>query len=150
MSTKNGVVVHFLDGKVLKVTTQDFSPNRPSFHVLPSGGSAGIQVRGQLLKAVFFVKTLSGDAHRVDLRGFLAAPAESTHGKKIAVQFADGELLCGYSLSYSPRRDGFFMFPADPGSNNHRIFVVVSSAKEIQQGAGAEELVQRVLDSKAA
>ena len=150
MSTKIGVVVHFLDGKVLKGTTQDFSPSRSSFHILPTDASPGVQVRCQQLKAAFFVKNLAGDPQRLDLRGFLAAPAETTHGKKIAVRFVDGELICGYSLSYSPRRDGFFMFPADPGSNNQRIFVVATSAQEIQEGSAAEELVQRILDAKAA
>ena len=102
------------------------------------------------LKAVFFVKDLAGDPNRVDLRGFIQAPPESTHGKKIAVRFSDGELLCGYSLSYSPRRDGFFMFPADAGSNNLRVFVLAAVDAQIEEGTAAEELAQRILDSRAA
>jgi hypothetical protein len=31
------------------------------------------------------------------------------------------------SLSYDETREGFFLFPADPGSNNERIFVIQGS-----------------------
>jgi hypothetical protein len=150
VSAMNRVAAHFLDGRVLKGTTQDFSPNRPSFHIFPPDGGSSIQVRCSELKAAFFVKQLDGDPERADPRGFIAGPAETLHGKKIAVRFADGELICGYSLSYSPRREGFFMFPADSGSNNLRIFVVVSPDADVREGTAAEELAQRILDSKAA
>ena len=150
MSTMNGVVAHFLDGKVLKGVTRDFSPNHPAFHVFPRAGDPGVQIRCNQLKALFFVRDLTGDPQRTDLRGFIAGPAETIHGKKIAVRFVDGELLCGYSLAYSLRRGGFFMFPADTRSNNLRIFVVVSDGTEVREGTAAVELAQRVLDSKAA
>ena len=69
---------------------------------------------------------------------------------KIAILFSDGELVCGYSLSYSPRREGFFIFPADSGSNNLRIFVVASSATQVAEGMAAEDLAQKTINSKAA
>lgn len=150
MPTNNPVAAHFLNGKVLKGTTRDFLPNRPSFHVLPIDGGPGIQVSTHQIKALFFVKDLNGDPHRTDLRGFISAPPSTQQGSKIAVRFPDGELLCGYSMSYAGRRDGFFMFPADPGSNNLRIFVVVSSSAEVREGAAAEELAQNIVDSKSA
>jgi hypothetical protein len=66
------------------------------------------------------------------------------------VRFKDGELLCGYSLSYSPDRDGFFMFPADPGSNNIRIYVITGSTVEVKAGPAAEAMAQRSLGNAAA
>ena len=33
MSDINRVVAHFLDGRLVKGTTQDFFPNRTSFHM---------------------------------------------------------------------------------------------------------------------
>ena len=150
MPTLNRVVARFLDGRALKGTTQDFSPRHPAFHIYPTPSAAGIQVRCNQLKAVFFVRDLDGDPLREDLRGFILGPAETVHGEKVAVRFADGELLCGYSLSYTLRREGFFMFPADPRSNNMRIFVVVAPTADVCKGAAAEEMVQRILDSKAA
>jgi hypothetical protein len=147
----NKVVVHFLNSKLLKGTTQDFFPNRPVFHLQPMDGGPAFEVHAKELKAVFFVKDFDGNGARRDLRGFVAAAAETSQGKKIAVRFKDGELLCGYSLSYSPERLGFFMFPADPGSNNTRVFVIKSSAQEVKAGPGADALAQRVIQqSKAA
>ena len=150
MGDATRVVARFNDGKVLKGTTQDFFPNRPSFHLLPADGSASIEIRCKQLKALFFVKTFEGDRHRKDIRGFIAAPAETAQGKKIAVRFKDGELMCGYSLSYLPDREGFFLFPADTASNNLRVYVVVAACAEIKAGPAADQLAQRVLDQRKA
>lgn len=151
MGEINKVVVHYMNGQILKGTTQDFFPNRPLFHLQPLDGGEAPEVRIKDLKAVFFVKDYQGNRSRRDHRGFVAAPAETSQGKKIAVQFKDGELLCGYSLSYAPDRPGFFMFPADPGSNNIRVFVIRAAARDIKAGPAADALAQQVIDrSKAA
>jgi len=44
----------------------------------------------------------------------------------------DGERLIGYTLGYDPRRPGFFLFPADPRSNNLRIIVVSAAVSAVQ------------------
>lgn len=150
MSEINKVVVHALSGRLLKGTTQDFFPNRPTFHVNPSDGGQPLEVRSKQLKAVFFVRDFAGNANRRDVRGFLSSPGETAQGKKLAVRFKDGEFLCGYSLSYSPDRDGFFMFPADPGSNNLRVYVLTAATAEVKAGPAADAMAQRVLDSRAA
>ena len=137
------VVARYADGKVLKGSTQDFFPNRPSFHLLPADGSASVEIRCKQLKALFFVRSFEGDAARKDLRGFVAAPPETAQGKKIAVRFKDGELMCGYSLSYTADREGFFVFPADGGSNNSRVYVITSATAEVKAGPAAEALAQR-------
>ena len=150
MSEVMKVVVRAADGKVLKGTTQDFFPNRASFHLIPADGGPSIEVRARQLKAVFFVRDFAGDAGRKDIPGFIAGPAETGQGKKIAVRFRDGELMCGYSLSYLPDRDGFFLFPSDSGSNNLRVYVVVAACAEIKAGPAADQLAQRVLDQRKA
>ena len=149
MSELNKVVAHYLNGKVAKGTTQDFFPNRPMFHLAPQQGPM-IEIRCRDLKAVFFVRDLAGNQKRRDLRGFVAAPAETTHGKKIAVRFKDGELLCGYTLTFTPDRDGFFVFPADVESNNQRIYVLTAATNEIKAGPAAEQLAQRQIGGHAA
>ncbi len=148
MSTAVRVVARFNNGRVLKGTTQDLSPNRPSFHLVPLDRGEPVEIRCADLKAVFFVKTFEGNATRAKLRGFLASPAETPQGKKIAVRFKDGELICGYTLAYTPERSGFFLVPADSGSNNARIYVVTDSAAEVKAGPAAEALAQRVLGAK--
>ena len=145
MEISNLVVARYLDGRVLKGVTRDFSPNRVMFHVDPQDGSTTIELRFRQLKALFFVASLEGDPSRQDVRGFVHGPAETQQGKKIAVRFRDGEFICGYTLSWSPDREGFFLFPADTAGNNQRIYVVTSSTLEVKAGPAAEVLAQRVL-----
>ena len=149
MSALNKIVVHYLNGKVVKGTTQDFFPTRALFHLAPLTGPT-FQVRCRELKAIFFVRDLAGNSKRRDLRGFVSGPAENSHGKKIAVRFKDGELLCGYTLTFMPDREGFFIFPCDPGSNNERIYVLTSATAEVQAGPAAEMLAKRYVGGRAA
>lgn len=148
MAELNKVVVRFLDGKVLKGTTQDFFPNRATFHLLPAEGGNGIEVRCKQLKAVFFVKDLAGNSSRKDVLGFIAGPGETSQGKKIAVLFKDHELMCGYSLSYLPEREGFFMFPSDKDNNNLRAYILTAACLEVKAGPGADVLAQKVLNQR--
>jgi hypothetical protein len=147
MSELNKVVVRFAAGEVVKGTTQDFYPNRPLFHLMPADGGPTREIKCRELKAVFFVKDFTGDARRQDLRGFLDAPGETPQGRKVAVLFRDKELLCGYSLGFSAERDGFFLFPADPGSNNMRVYVLRSATTQIKGGPAAEELARKTLEA---
>ncbi len=144
MSEAVRVVVRFNGGIVAKGTTQDFLPNRPTFHLIPASGGPAVEVKCKELKAVFFVRTLDGDPQRPSIRGFLEAPTSTALGKKIAVRFKDGEFLCGYTLAYQPGRDGFFMTPADPNSNNMRVYVVTSSTAEVKAGEAADVLAKRM------
>lgn len=150
MEISNLIVARYLDGRVLKGVTRDFSPNRGIFHVDVQEGAPGVEMRFRQLKALFFVRSLEGDSAREDVRGFVHGPAETQHGKKIAVRFRDGEFLCGYTLSWSPDREGFFLFPADSSANNQRIFVITGATLEIKAGPAAEVLAQRVLNSASA
>jgi len=146
----NLVVARYVDGRVLKGTTHDFSPLRPSFHVEVNGSGEVIEIRTRQLKALFFVKSFEGSAERSDVRGFIDGPQENSQGRKLAVRFRDGEFMCGYATSWTPDRDGFFLFPADRGSNNDRVFVVSASTAEVKAGPAAEALAQRVLASAGA
>ncbi len=143
------VVARFGDGNVLKGITWDFNPTGQLFHLFPTDSTEAREVRYDQLKALYFVKTFEGDRVRPKHKGFLAAPPETSKGKKVAVLFRDGELECGYSLTYNPNRSGFFLFPADSASNNIRVFVVAAAAAEIKAGPAADALAERVLTSQA-
>jgi len=147
---QNLVVARYTDGRVLKGTTRDFSANRPSLHLEVLGASEVVEVRLRQLKALFFVRSFEGFPDRDDARGFIDGPPEKTQGRKIAVRFRDGEFMCGYTMSWSPDREGFFLFPADVGSNNDRVFVVVAATAEIKAGPQAEVLAQRLMAASAA
>jgi hypothetical protein len=140
MSETNKVVVRFLDGRLQKGTTEDFFPNRPTFHLRPLGSSEMTEVRGKDLKAVFFVRDFAGDPKRREARGFERATTDVSRGKKIAIRFKDGELIFGYTLTYMPDRSGFFITPADPSSNNLRIYVLTHAAREDKVGPAADAL----------
>lgn len=123
----NKVVVQFKDGTVRKGTTNDFMTNKESFHLTSTDGTTeGVDI--STIKALFFVKDMSGnkdykEAYKDTIPG---------GGKKIKVEFSDGEIIIGYALGYSPDRQGFIMSPADLNSNNIRIFVVRSATKSVQ------------------
>jgi len=139
------VVVRFSDGRVLKGTTQDFKPAGRRFHLIAAEGGTPTAVPMDSLKAVFFVRDLQGSKARSKPKGFIAAPAESPQGRKIAVLFRDDELLCGYTLAWSAEREGFFLTPADGEGNNLRVYVVSAAAAKIAVGPAAERLALKLL-----
>ena len=130
---QNRVVARYLDGRTLKGQTADFLPTRPSFHVIPSGQAGAsiqvVEVKIAELKAVFFVKDLVGDAAYNEAKAF--APEVRAMGRKVQVEFADGETIVGTTQGYQPDRPGFFVVPVDPKSNNDRCFVVMAAAKAV-------------------
>jgi hypothetical protein len=130
----NRVVARFLDGRTIKGTTADFLPTRATFHVIPGGQSGtsiqGVEVRIADLKAVFFVKDLTGDAAYNEGKAF--APAARAAGRKVQVEFTDGEMIVGTTQGYQPDRPGFFVVPVDPKSNNDRCFVVMAAVKDVK------------------
>ncbi|MGH7267802.1 MAG: DUF6982 domain-containing protein [Candidatus Rokuibacteriota bacterium] len=42
------------------------------------------------------------------------------------------DALVGYTLGYDPARAGFFLFPADPQSNNLRVFAVTAAVRRVR------------------
>lgn len=121
------IVSHFLDGRILKGVTCNFRPERSSFHMQLDNTGEQVEVHVDELKSVFFVKDLVGnkdyqERQEVERRGY---------GRRLKVKFVDGETIVGYTQGYSPDRPGFFMAPADPESNNDRIFVVRTSTEAV-------------------
>ncbi len=131
---QNRIVVRYADGQILKGTTADFSPGRPTFHVAAAGQAAGPATVAEIsivdLKAVFFVRDFAGNATYDEVKSFAGGPA--AQGRKIEVEFADGETLVGTTMGYQPDRPGFFLVPADPKSNNERCFIVKSAVKAVK------------------
>ena len=122
----NKAVVKFKDGAVAKGRTSDFFPNKAKFHLEDASGRIA-EISVEDLKAVFFVKDFDGDSARKDNY----ADEITGGGRKIKVDFADGETVTGCTLAYSPDRQGFFMTPADLQGNNERIFVVKSATEKV-------------------
>ena len=124
----NRIVARFADGRLLKGTTQDFAPAKDTFHVIGSeGGARPVRVAVSDLKAVFFVKSLVGNPAYIEVKEF-GGPVQ---GRRVQVTFKDGETLVGATQGYQPDRPGFFLTPADPKSNNERIFVVTKAVARV-------------------
>jgi len=126
------LVVHFSDGNLIKGFTEDFSPNKERFHLTPTDNPSGgaIEVSTKDLKAVFIVRDFIGDSRYNERKKYIEG--EKPSGKKVEVTFVDGEVLVGSTLAYDPRRQGFFIFPADPKSNNIRVYAFSSSVKKVR------------------
>jgi hypothetical protein len=126
------IVVRFSDGKLIRGFTQDFFPNKERFHLIPTDNPSGgaIEVSMKDLKAIFMVRDFTGDSLYKERKKYIEG--EQPSGKKVEVTFIDGELLVGTTLGYNPKRQGFFIFPADPKSNNIRVYVVSSAVKKVR------------------
>ena len=111
----------------MKGNTSDFFPNKKSFHLTLLDDKM-VDIDVEKLKAVFFVKDFAGN------KGYKKQYTDVIPGggKKIKLQFKDGESLTGYTQGYTPNRPAFFVIPADKQSNNERIFVVSSAVRKVE------------------
>ena len=124
------VVARYRVGSVVKGRTTDFSPLRDRFHVDVEGVIT--EVLYEELKAIFFVRDLDGDSSHQKSNEFAAD--KPIIGRKITVEFDDGEVLIGTTQGYRPDRTGFFVIPADPSGNAERCFVISSATRKVTMG----------------
>ncbi len=125
------IVVRYSDGRLVKGFTQDFFPKKECFHVIRAGDSLRgvMEVSMRDLKAVFMVRDFVGDPQYKERKKYVAG--EKPSGRKMEITFMDGEVLVGSTLGYDQNRQGFFIFPADPRSNNMRAYVVSSAVAKV-------------------
>ena len=128
---QNDVVAHFLDGRLVKGTSLDVAPNRPKCHVKTDDRM--VEVELEKLKALFFVRDLSGDHEYSE--SVTADPSDMRlRGTKgIELTFHDGERIVGLTNRFPPNQQYFFVLPIDANSNNIRVLVnkfAVESIKE--------------------
>jgi hypothetical protein len=123
------VVARYWDGLLLRGYTNDFHPSKAHLHLSshPTSGPAAMVPLSQL-KALFFVREFEGNPGHVEEKQFVTRPP----GRKIEVTFRDGEVLVGSTLNYRPDGQGFFVQPADPRSNNLRVFVTHAVIRHIR------------------
>jgi hypothetical protein len=124
------LVVRYLDGRLLKGYSTDFSPAEGHVRMLIPNGPEAFRITVPLshLKALFFVHDLDGEPVHLVRDGQQASSSE--HGFRVDVTFRDGEVLSGTTLSYSPHAAGFFVTPLD-GGNNLRIFVPSGAVRRV-------------------
>jgi Family of unknown function (DUF6982)/PilZ domain len=121
------VVARFNDGRIVCGYTNDFHPSKTQLHLSPNprhGESTLIPL--SQLKALFFVREFAGNPTLVETKVFSEAPK----GRKMEVTFHDNEVIIGSTLSYRGVGNGFFLQPADPRSNNLRVFVTAAGLQQ--------------------
>jgi len=116
------VVARYQDGRVLKGTSMDIDPAKPTFHLRQEQGPV-VEVKLRDLKALFFVRSLTGNPAYNDVP--TPDPSDPrAHGTTVVrVLFTDGEAIVGLSVSYPIKRPFFYLTPVDPKSNNIRALV---------------------------
>jgi hypothetical protein len=124
----NKLVVHYADGRVVKGFASDLFANKESFHFVERDSDTSCTVSLEELKGVFFVKDFDGSPHRqrrsdLDRAGM---------GRRIEVDFLDGETLVGYTSGYSRDRLAFFVFPTDPDDNTERVLVINAATRDVR------------------
>lgn len=128
----NTIVIRYVDGRVVKGITNNFSPAKDRFNLFLDGSPPGTHTQEILvkdLKAIFFVNDLVGSPTHSESNQFESG--KPVFGRKIHVVFNDGEIIVGTTQGYQPGRVGFFVIPADEKSNNSRCFIVTAATQQV-------------------
>jgi hypothetical protein len=128
----NEVVAHYLSGRIVKGVSLDVDPGRPRCHIR-TASEGTLEVKLAELKALFFVRDLSGSAGRSDVLALVPGDDRARGAFPIELEFADGERFVGLTVRYPPIRPFFFVLPADSASNNVRILVNRAAVKRMSQ-----------------
>jgi hypothetical protein len=136
-------VIHLRAGQLQKGLLIGFTPmaNTVRLQLESDPAKAPIEVKVSDLKAIYYVRTLSGNKQYKKKRYFGSI---ETKGKRIMVRFKDGEILCGFIEGDLPWKDGFltlsnpglkgfFIYPADPEGNNTKVFVVTTAVEDVRR-----------------
>lgn len=113
------IVVHFLDGRLLKGISEDPFSGGETFHLKELVTNESVAVEIAELKGVFFVKSYQGDPSYQESYDEEVGDLDT----KLSVRFRDGETIIGLSKGYSPDRTHFWLYPADPRANTEGILV---------------------------
>ena len=126
----NQVVARFIDGRLIKGTSMDVDPAKPACHIrTPDGAIYTVELSE--LKALFFVKTLNGDAKHKEGTELQPADRRQFGSALVELTFADGERMVGLTNRASPNGAFFFVLPVDARSNNIRALVNRGALKSI-------------------
>jgi hypothetical protein len=128
---RNKAIVAFLDGRRLKGYIYNFSAQKVGFRLFLEQDTLqreGTNVQMKDLKAIFFARDFVGNREYSESQTLTG----QNQGRKAEVTFRDGEKLVGTTDAYNPQKLGFFLVPADPRSNNLRVFVITKNATHIR------------------
>jgi len=131
LNSRSKAVVAFLDGRRMKGYIDRFSAQEDHFRLFLEQDTApceGTEVQMKDLKAIFFARDFVGNSGYYESQEL----NPQRQSRKAEVTFRDGEKLVGTSHAYNRQGIGFFLVPADPRSNNLRIFVIAKNTLQIR------------------
>jgi hypothetical protein len=115
------VVAHFIDHTIVKGTSVDVDPGKPRCHIRTETGV--LEVDLSQLKALYFVKDLSGRPEYSEQRAAQDGDSRLRGSHAVKLTFMDGEPLHALMNRFPPNRPFYFVLPIDAESNNERILV---------------------------
>jgi hypothetical protein len=117
------VIARFRDGRLMKAFTNDFHPSKPYLNLstTPVVDDARFTQVAQL-EALYFPRSAEDTP----------VPANQPHGRKIEVTLPNGDVVVGSTLNYRRDGNGFFVHPAEPQSENSRIFVTAAAVRHVR------------------
>jgi hypothetical protein len=136
------VVIRHIDGKMIKGYITNFSEKSDIISIREIDGDKVIQVPVESLKAIFFVRSFEGKRTYSEKKVY---GISAKKGDRAFVKFKDAESLVGFLSGDVPwdRKKGFFLskietdlkgfyiVPVDRGSNNIKIFVMLSAVEDV-------------------
>ncbi len=135
------VVLRFLDGTTLKGHIRSFSETSEEVTLQELDSDTVRVIKNDLLKAIFFVKSFEGNRQYYEKKSY---GIRKPHGHRTFIKFIDGEDMVGFMESDQPWQKGFFLdrntinnlkgfflLPADAGSNNIRVFIFVHAVRDV-------------------
>jgi hypothetical protein len=132
MELEHKVVAHFLTKEIKKGIAYDFTSDAPVMHLLRTDDADKRQVDRinlEVIKAIFFVRNHEGNHLYKEKNEF--ETGKTVYGKKMSVEFHDGEKIVGYSVSNPSQKKRFVMIPADPNGNNLKILINMDTIKDL-------------------
>jgi hypothetical protein len=126
------IVARYIDGTVKKGVSLDVDPKRPTCHLKTETGGT-IEIALKDMKALFFVKSATGDPKHNEARDPVPGDSRLVGARRVRVIFSDKEEIVGLMNRYPPITPFFFMLPIDLQSNNIRILVNRAAVKEMKE-----------------
>ena len=118
---QNDVVAHYLNGNIIKGSSMDVAPGKGFCHIRTDEGITKVEFKD--LKALYFVKNLTGDSKRDDTQEVEQDDMRLRGSRLLEVVFKDDERLVVLCNTFPPKTERFFVLPVDMDSNNKRILI---------------------------
>lgn len=135
------VILRFLDGSILKGHIRDFPEKSDELTLQELDSDVVRVIKNNVLKAIFIVRTFEGNRHYNEKKSF---GIRKPRGRRTFIKFTDGEDMVGFLEGDVPwdkgfflghqtinNLKGFFLLPADEGSNNIRVFIFAHAVKDV-------------------